>query len=343
VAIPELVTVLPTVTVVIPTYQRAYQFEESVRAVLADDATTECIVSIDGSKDGSYEVALRLSEEDGRVVPLFNEHSGKNGAIMAALAVAKGDVVLLLDDDIVAGPGLVTGHARHHLANEHLVAMGYTPCVPPQKKSSVLFLSKLWGREYEDSCVEIEANPDSVLGSLWGGNVSIRREDWLKVGLRIPNFAHEDTDLGLRCRWAGCVGTFDRSLYAEHHHEPSGRSFLRASRSFGAGRWLLHYDHADILGPYRSEWDSDSRWAPSRVLLHIGRSPKLAHGLAVMSLFVGWSATQLKIEPIESLAYRFARILEIEVGATLMSGMDESEIVDQSRAAHIADADTQLT
>src|SRR6185437_5936760 len=161
-----------------------------------------------------------------------------------------------------------------------------------------------------------------------------------KVGLRIPNFAHEDTDLGLRCRWAGCVGTFDRNLYAEHHHEPSPRSFLRGSRSFGAGRWLLHYDHAHLLGPYRSAWDSDNRWAPSRVLFHLGRRPRLAHGLAVVSLLVGWSATKLKVEPIESLAYRFARILEIEVGATLVSRMDESEIADQPPPGQIADMDT---
>jgi len=48
----------------------------------------------------------------------------------------------------------------------------------------------------------------------------------------------------------------------------------------------------------------------------------------------------LKVEPIESLAYRFARILEIEVGATLVSRMDESEIADQPPPGQIADMDT---
>ena len=322
-------------TVIIPTYERAHMITRAVEAVLADPATTECIVSIDGSDDGSLDVARRLADRDPRVVPLFNDHLGKHGAIRAALDVADCEVMLLLDDDVVACPGLVTGHARHHAAQPHAVVMGYTPCVPPEEPKSVPYLTELYEDEYEKSCAQIEAQPSEFFLRLWGGNMSLRRDDWLPVGLRIPNFAHEDTDLGLRCARAGYVGIFDRRLRAVHHHERTARSFLAGARSFGIGRWLLFYDHSDLIGPYRSKWEDEPGSVLTRIPPLVGRSPRAAHALAVAALLLGQMGTALRARAVESLGYRFARSLEHEVGAAFVSRLDDSEIMDRSEQAMV--------
>lgn len=334
---------LPSVSVVIPTHGRAHRLASVVRAVLADPATSECVVCVDGSRDNSLRILERLAKEDHRLVPLAIEHQGKHGALRAALSRATGEVALLLDDDLVASEGLVSGHARHHRDRANLVVMGYTPCAPPEKPSPTSVLTELYSAEYERSCAEIEealghqapGGPDDpVLHRLWGGNVSVRRSGLLSLGLRNPHFSHEDTDLGLRALRAGYVGVFDRSLAAQHLHGRSGMGFLSYSRQSGKGRWLLHHDHGDLLGPYGHE--SHGRRAVRRAALWVpmslARLPTVGHGVAVGLIGAARVLCWARWSQGELVLYRTARVIEFEIGVREMARTPEAQIVDRSTA-----------
>src|SRR4051794_23694299 len=115
---------MTTVSVVIPTYNRAARLRAVVDPLLADPSLHELIVVVDGSRDGSIELLEEIAVADGRLRPLWIENIGDMGARTRGAEIATGEVVLFLDDDVLPAPGLLAGHARHHAAAEGLVVVG---------------------------------------------------------------------------------------------------------------------------------------------------------------------------------------------------------------------------
>lgn len=103
----EVDKLLPTVSVIIPTFNRIANLAQAVAPLLRDSATTELIVVLDGCQDGSIELLRRLAIEDSRLRPVPITNRGKQRALQVGVATATGDVVLVLDDDLVAADGLV--------------------------------------------------------------------------------------------------------------------------------------------------------------------------------------------------------------------------------------------
>jgi glycosyltransferase involved in cell wall biosynthesis len=244
-------TATPRISVVMPTYNRGDRLAPVVAALLADPGTTELITVVDGCRDGSLELLETIAAADPRLRPLWIDNRGENGAREAGIRAASHPIVLLIDDDVLAGPGLVSGHARHHAGRDDLVVVGYMPVTEvAQKRGGAP--ARLYAAWYEGQCRQYEAAPDRVLQNLWAGNLSLGRERALTVGLHNPAFDaryNPDRDLGLRLAAAGLTGRFDRALAAEHLYERSLDAFLRDAAATGEGTWLVHRLHADAVGP----------------------------------------------------------------------------------------------
>jgi GT2 family glycosyltransferase len=79
----------------------------------------------------------------------------------------------------------------------------------------------------------------------------MRRETALAVPPGVPAFngpANQDRDWGLRLLKAGFRGRFDPTLRADHLYRRNVREFIRTHARSGAGTWLVHELHADLLG-----------------------------------------------------------------------------------------------
>jgi glycosyltransferase involved in cell wall biosynthesis len=239
----------PTVSAVVPTYNRAHGLEEAVSALLADPDLTEAVVVVDGSTDGTVALLREWSESEPRLRPLFGENEGRIRARLKGVRAARGEVVLLLDDDVIAGPGLARGHAEHHSGRERLVVVGYMPVATDG--SGGRFPRELYAAEYERHVSAWEESPESILRSFWAGQMSLRRSDYLGLEPQleaIPDLYHEDLDFGLCCEEAGMVGVFDRSLAATHRYERSVDGFLRDARSSATGMVEVRRRHPDFDG-----------------------------------------------------------------------------------------------
>lgn len=248
----------PSISVVIGTYKRRSLLPRVLDPLLADPATDEIVVVVDGCDDGSIEYLRERATRDRILRPLLTPNQGEGATRQRGLEEATGDIVLFLDDDVVAGPGLVSGHLARHAGADHgagLIVLGYMPTPAPETRTQDAFTTILYAREYEKRCERFEAAPDRTIYNMWGGNISLRREDALRVGMShaaYPKLYYQDRVWGLQARRAGMHAVFDRSLRATHAHQRSATDFFLDAAKQGAGLAHIHHLFPE-LGPLRAE------------------------------------------------------------------------------------------
>lgn len=116
---------VPLLSVIIRTHNEAPRLRLTL-ASLEQEKPFEVVVTNDGSTDETDQV-LR---EAARHLPLRVVHhstpQGRSAASNAAAQVARGDVLLFLDGDTLAGPGCLAAHAQAHASQPGLVGRGAT-------------------------------------------------------------------------------------------------------------------------------------------------------------------------------------------------------------------------
>lgn len=298
-------------SVVIATYNDGPLLEGTIAPLLADPATGELVVVFDGSDDGSYEVIRTRAEQDPRIRPFLIQNRGRPGACQFGIDQARGDVVLLLDADVVAQGRLVSGHARWHQDGVARLVVGYMPVRPCARRPGS-FVKEHYARLYEERSAAFERDPQSIFSALWAGNVSLPRRALQQVGgfdAGIGLRYNDDLELGLRLAGAGLEPVFDRSLLAEHLFERSVPGFLATARRYGEDLVRIDARHpgkAQLPPPPRSRLDARLRGLVIRPRL---RRTLLRAGTAALG-----AAGHLGLYEAEQwIAHRLERI-EIEVG-----------------------------
>jgi glycosyltransferase involved in cell wall biosynthesis len=229
---------LPSVSVVIPTCNRRSGLPTVIDAIAADPHATEMIVVVDGCDDGSLQYLQERAASDPRIKPVWQENAGDRAARQRGVETATNDIVLLLDDDVVAGPDLARKHAERHAGHPNTVVVGYMPTTTRTPRRAGDYATHLYAEEYESRCKKYEADPGSILDHLWSGNISLPREAAVRISFTAGESVsrHTDQDFGLRCKQAGMSAVFDRALASQHSHSRNLESFLAQARQYGLAR-----------------------------------------------------------------------------------------------------------
>ena len=106
----------PLVSVVIPTYQRRALLELALRAHARQEMAAgqyEVVVSVDGSDDGTREM-LAAFEAPYSLVWWWHPNVGRASARNLGIARARGELIVLLDDDMEPTPVFLRAHAAEH-------------------------------------------------------------------------------------------------------------------------------------------------------------------------------------------------------------------------------------
>lgn len=247
-----MAAVLPRISVVVPTYHRRPGLPAFVEPILAEPDLHELVVAVDGSEDGSVEWLAERARDDARLVVLDLPNRGAGPTRRAGIENATGEVILLMDDDVIAEPGLVGGHLRHHLdGDDGRLVLGYMPndwaALPPGRRG----IAKIYHRAYEGAVARFARDPAHILLGLWAGNLSLPRRDMLRVGIEtemeLPR-GQDDREFGIRCYRAGIRAGFDRSLRGRHLYDRPLPAFRRDCFIQGETRTLIHALHGDLVG-----------------------------------------------------------------------------------------------
>jgi glycosyltransferase involved in cell wall biosynthesis/peptidoglycan/xylan/chitin deacetylase (PgdA/CDA1 family) len=186
----------PSFSIVIPTYQRREVVCSAVRALAETDypGDRELIVVVDGSTDGTA-ASLNDIRCPFHIRIIEQPNRGAARARNRGAAEASNDIILFLDDDMIADSNLLHEHAEIYRTGADAV-VGDTwldPASPPG------FLSDSIRAWIDASRIDAALTPFDI----WTGQLSVRRAVFEELGgfdeafTSDGAFANEDADFGV--------------------------------------------------------------------------------------------------------------------------------------------------
>lgn len=222
----------PFVSVIIPTYNRKEILEKCLSALLVQTYPHdkyEIIVIDDGSTDGTGEMVDRLVEEHGlreqsittpgaevesyvacrsqRLIYEWQEHTSAAAARNRGIRKAIGDLVILLDSDIVTLPDFIEAHvfARVNPAceipSDGIFRIGFSP-----DDKTIVHGRVIHTEDLDNPTSTQKRISDISMAFFASGNASIARRWLLEAGLFDEDFTEygwEDLELGQRLKKLG--------------------------------------------------------------------------------------------------------------------------------------------
>lgn len=271
----------PTVSVIVPTYQRGAVLGPTLAALCAVDYPSELyeVILVD---DGSADATPAVTRGFPRVRYVRQPNRGVAAARNRGAQLARGDVLLFVDDDIVVPPDNI----RRHLALREM----YTECVVAGRSEFDPELREQLGRtplgRFRLWCEDAAWSDD---GRRWGteGRVEVPTVDTQNMSIggslfwRIGGFDErfpvgaEDQDLCWRARSAGAVIVRDHGIRVVHNDQHRDlRSLCHREERGATGIVYLARKHPDFPPPASLELNGPLRRTdpPRLVARKIARS-----------------------------------------------------------------------
>jgi serine acetyltransferase/GT2 family glycosyltransferase len=239
-------------SVVIPSYNRGPALAallEQFAAQSIDKSTFEVIVVDDGSKVDprpglpSFEGRLALHVER-------QENGGAARARQKGAELARGEILVFLDDDMQIGPGFVAAHLAAHKEHARSAVLGRLRALASIDSMPLFerYYARMLDRLAEQSN-EVGARGDEGLPGpkLYTGNMSIPRALFFEAGGFDPQFRLlEDVELGIRLERVGGRIFFSSEAEAVHgsDHVSTARWLDRSLRD-GVYATKVAHKHPD--------------------------------------------------------------------------------------------------
>ncbi|MGE5140308.1 MAG: glycosyltransferase family 2 protein [Rudaea sp.] len=243
----------PKISVVVPTFQRRDSVARLLRALEPEVSArqdTEVVVSIDGSEDGTREM---LSAFAGPLplAWLWQANHGRAAACNAGVRAARGDLVILLDDDMEPLPGFLAEHGRAHAGGDRLGVMGAAPIMEPDSSPANRYIADKFNRHLERLAL-----PGHAIGlrDFYSGNFSIARLAFLEAGGFDEDFTvygNEDLELAVRLARAGVKLKYAAGAAALQHYSKTLSGLTRDYLQKGETSVLLARKHPETLAQLR--------------------------------------------------------------------------------------------
>ena len=239
-------------SVVIPTHNRARTLGECLRALghqTLPHKDFEVIVVDDGSSDGT-EAFCRGFKAGYRLTYLRQANAGAGAARRHGVEHARGEYLLMFNDDTIASANLLAKHLQAQKAHsrEKLAVLGdfrYPPAASARGLS--YFLTR---NPFLFPQVTLKPGVHSHSALFVTCNLSVPREAVLSAGSFDPSFrVAEDTDLGIRLMKIGFRVLYIPEAIAIHEHLPfTMGGLLKRAESYGPAQLLLFRKHPEAIG-----------------------------------------------------------------------------------------------
>jgi GT2 family glycosyltransferase/peptidoglycan/xylan/chitin deacetylase (PgdA/CDA1 family) len=239
----------PKLSVVMSTYnRRGPLISRSLPAIFGQDLPAEeyeVIVVVDGSTDGTAAALRKLHPRCAlRIVEQPNR--GLSAARNTAVAMAQGELIIFVDDDIVCNPDVFRQHVEAHATRESALVFGSLFLAPGNPPSILAYANESWYRNY-NARLAARGGLEWPNATFLISNSSMPRSTLLDCGgLDESLSAKDDFELGLRLWKLGLNFHYLPGAVAYELSVKSSRSFLFTDgKAFGRSEVLLCRKHPD--------------------------------------------------------------------------------------------------
>jgi glycosyltransferase involved in cell wall biosynthesis len=288
----------PSISIVVPTYNRRRILARTLPSLLDQDAAGgeyEVIVVVDGSADGTLEM-LSSPDWGPRVRVVAQPNRGLASARNRGAAEASGEILLFLDDDMIAATDLVRVHLEEHRASGARVILGRMELAEGVRRSFLKLGVEEWGR---DCAARVSAPGYRIrFDDVHFGHASIARSAFNEIGgfdASFVSFGNEDYDLGWRLIHGGVEVGFSARAVARQIYDKTVSAWLRDVYCVGRADRVLAGKHPQIAPGLRLSSPA------THPLKRLARWSGLA---SIDPLAAGWSALAGALMAAERLALR---------------------------------------
>jgi GT2 family glycosyltransferase len=249
----------------------------------------EVIVSIDGSSDRTSDLVAQFAAPY-PLRTLWQPNAGRASACNSGILASRGELAVLLDDDMEPLPGCLQAHCRAHAGARSRAVMG---AVPVRVDEHSPLTAKFIRDRFEKHSMKL-AQPDYRIGfrDFYSGNLSIPRNVLIEVGLFDPAFVaygNEDGELALRLFRAGVELVYSKEAAATQHYEKEFEALARDNAAKGRTAVLCLQKHPETIGSLQQrlyQHGSWKWWIIRRLLLAITAALQSTPGLVIR--FIHW-------------------------------------------------------
>lgn len=240
------------ISVVIPNYNGSTTLPLVLKGLQNQpQSADEIIIVDDGSTDNSLEILANYPE----VKVISQSNSGAPVARNKGINAATGELVVLLDNDIIPSKDFLFEHLNWHkkYSDPKLAIVGLTLWDPSLELTPFM---RWLGQGAQFDYQRLSGKTEVDFQAFYTSNLSIRR-DFILENLFDESFklagatAFEDTELGFRLQKLGMKLVFNPQALAYHHEYKSFESM--AKRNFNQGKIskLLYTKHPEIRAYFK--------------------------------------------------------------------------------------------
>jgi GT2 family glycosyltransferase len=211
----------PLVTVQLCTFNRRALLGRVLDALFHQDLDPddyEIVLVDDGSNDGTYEEIVERLKPTCPLHLVRQRNAGLARGRNVGIERARGEIILFMDDDVLATPGLLSAHVRFH--NEH-----------PQTICRGVAINV---ESFDDLPAPSYSLRNYSGAYFWTTNVSVPLALVIAAGRfdeRFREYGWEDLELGFRLRSKGVPSILARDAVVYHYKPPLQPSqFARVAR-----------------------------------------------------------------------------------------------------------------
>jgi len=173
------------ISIIIPTFNRAYSLPDAIQSVLEQSAESwELIIVDDGSTDDTRQVISRFLSDE-RIKYYFQKNAGVSAARNKGVELSRGDYLIFLDSDDRFLPGLIFRLNEIKYTSYDLICWQVSKLI--DGKSSIWKPRKL------------EKIYNNITASFLAGSICYKKEVFLETGGFDPEMSFgENYELGIR-------------------------------------------------------------------------------------------------------------------------------------------------
>jgi glycosyltransferase involved in cell wall biosynthesis len=241
------------ISVIIATRNRAAMLAQTLEAISRQEPPEDAfeIIVVDNASvdDTPTVVAAAASAFNGRMLYLREPRAGKSYALNTAVTHARGDLLVLTDDDVLPSSGWLVAYVRAFATTNSDFAVGRIfplwEAQPPRWMSPALY-GVVAVPDSGPQRIPIAKDLNEEIMAL-GGNMALRRHVLERVGGWNPAFGKlhgtlrtgEDHEFHLKMIGAGFKGVYEPDAWV-HHRVPANR--LRLGYF-----WRWFFDNGSIV------------------------------------------------------------------------------------------------